>query len=80
MRIDGIVKSIEGRTGEPTLTGARAPEMCKNGARGSVTPLIPTPAAADVTVRTLEHEADAGGHEARVEVDAGVGEIEVTVR
>jgi hypothetical protein len=43
MRIDGIVKSIEGRTGEPTLTGARAPEMCKNGARGLVTFFVLSP-------------------------------------
>jgi hypothetical protein len=39
-------------------------------------PLIPTPAAADVTVRTLEHEADAGSHES-VGFEGSVGEVTV---
>ena len=39
-------------------------------------PLIPAPAAADETVRTLEHEAEAGSHES-VGFEGSVGEVTV---
>lgn len=46
------------------------------GALALVLSLVPAPARADVTVRTLDHEADAGGHQS-VGFHGSVGEVTV---